>query len=247
MRKNLIAGNWKMFHTPAETTIFFTEFLKLSLNPERDVAFFPPFISLQSALAAAGTKLIIGAQNLHWADSGAYTGEVSAPMLKSIGCTHVLIGHSERRTLFHETDTEINQKVLAALKAELTPVLCIGETLTEREAGRTFTVLKSQIEAALLGVWKTQLPKIVLAYEPVWAIGTGKTATPEMAQEAHNFIRWFIDRLYGTGASLDQIILYGGSVKPDSAPALLKQPDIDGFLVGGASLKPDVFAKIVNA
>jgi triosephosphate isomerase len=212
-----------------------------------DVMIAPPFPSLVTAAAALkGSKIALGGQNLHWEPKGAFTGEVSAQMLLSAGCTHVIIGHSERRQFFGETDETVNKKLSAALESGLIPVVCVGETEAEREAGDTFSVLDKQVQKALEGFSFEPPAPFVVAYEPVWAIGTGKTATSAQAQEAHAYIRGRIEKMTGAAVAETVRILYGGSVKPDNAAELMAQSDIDGALVGGASLDPDVFSRIVH-
>jgi len=237
-----------MYKTPAETAAFFEAFTPLVAGvTERDIVICPPFVDLPAAVsAAAGTRIEIGGQDMHWAKEGAYTGEVSAAMLIGAGCKWVIIGHSERRQYFGETDETANKKVLAALEAGLNPILCIGEMLEEREAGKTEQVLLAQLKGGLAGMTPEQVSKVTIAYEPVWAIGTGKTATPPMAQDAHRYIRSMVARQHGFGPAGGMRILYGGSVKPDNIKGLMEQPDIDGALVGGASLDPAGFASIVN-
>ena len=237
-----------MYKTPAETAAFFEAFTPLVAGvAERDIVICPPFVDLPAAVsAAAGTRIEIGGQDMHWAKEGAYTGEISAAMLIGAGCKWVIIGHSERRQYFGETDETANKKVLAALEAGLNPILCIGEMLEEREAGKTEQVLLAQLKGGLAGMTPEQVSKVTIAYEPVWAIGTGKTATPPMAQDAHRYIRSMVARQHGFGPARGMRILYGGSVKPDNIKGLMEQPDIDGALVGGASLDPAGFASIVN-
>ncbi len=248
MRKPLIAANWKMYKTPGEAEAFMAAFLPLVADQTRDeIAIFPSDTSLASVIgAAAGSGVYVGAQNMHYAEEGAFTGETSARMIRALGATHVLIGHSERRQYFHETDETVNRKLMTALKYELTPVVCVGEVLAEREANQTEDVLRRQTSVALSGLAPEAAGPLVIAYEPVWAIGTGKTATPEIAAEAHLIIRSEIARRLGREVADHVRILYGGSVKPDNASALLNQPEIDGALVGGASLDPQSFAKIVK-
>ena len=213
-----------------------------------DVVVCPPFVSLESAgKALEGSTVKLGAQNMHPEPSGAFTGEVSAPMLRALFATHVILGHSERRSYFGETDAFINQKVLAALKNQLRPILCVGETLAEREAGATLKVVQTQIEAGLDGVSHEQAATLVIAYEPVWAIGTGKVATTDQAQEVHAYIRGLLVKLFGEPAAQKVRILYGGSMKPANAPELLAQKDIDGGLIGGASLESRSFVDLVKA
>lgn len=248
MRIPLLAANWKMYKTPAEARDFITTFLKNPLPQKAEVAVFPPAINIPAVLdAAKGSALKVGAQNIYYADEGAFTGEISASMLVAAGATHVLIGHSERRQYFGETDELVNKKLHTALRYTLTPIVCVGEHLEQREDGETEAVLRRQTSRALNNIDAAQAGPIVIAYEPVWAIGTGKTATPEIAAEAHAIIRHEVAQLLGRTASEAIRILYGGSVKPDNAPQLCAQPEIDGALVGGASLDPASFAKIVAA
>lgn len=247
-RKALIAANWKMYKTPAEAKAFTDAFLPLVAGHTRDeIALFPSATSLASVVeAVAGSNVAAGLQNMHWAEEGAYTGETSAAMLKAVGATHTLIGHSERRQYFGETDELVNLKLQTALKHGIIPVVCIGEVLDEREAGKTADVLCAQLRGAFTNIAADATAPIVIAYEPVWAIGTGKTATPEMAAEAHQIIRSEVASILSPEIAESMRILYGGSVKPENASALLGQHDIDGALVGGASLKPDSFAAIVK-
>jgi triosephosphate isomerase len=247
-RKALIAANWKMYKTPAEAQAFVAAFLPLVAGHTRDeIALFPSPVLLPTVIAAAkGSNVLVGAQNIHFAEEGAYTGETSLNQLQAVGGTHTLIGHSERRQYFAETDEIVNKKLHAALKHCVVPVVCVGEVLAEREAGKTADVLKTQITGALAGITAAAAKPIVIAYEPVWAIGTGKTATPEMAVEAHKIIRAQVAKLLGAEVAAAVRILYGGSVKPENAKALIGQEEIDGALVGGASLKPDSFEKIVK-
>jgi triosephosphate isomerase len=249
IRKKLIAGNWKMNKTPADATALARDIAAAAgQRTDVEVVICPPFTALEAAgKAVAGTQVRLGAQNLHPERSGAFTGEVSAEMLRALFVSHVILGHSERRTLFGETDTFINQKVLAALKNQLRPVFCVGETLAEREAGATLKVVQSQVERGLDGVGKEQAAEVVVAYEPVWAIGTGKVATTEQAQEVHAFIRALLAKLFGDAGAQKVRILYGGSMKPANAPELLAQPDIDGGLIGGASLEARSFLDLVTA
>jgi len=248
MRRPIIAGNWKMYKTSAETCTFFEKFRSLVAGSTHcEIVICPPFVDLGVAVeSAAGSAIEIGGQNLFWAKEGAYTGEVSGPMLKAIGCRWVLIAHSERRQYFGETNETAAKKIMAALEAGLTPVYCVGEKLEERESGSANRVLETQFSGGLAGLTVEQFQKIVIAYEPVWAIGTGKVATPEIAEEAHRFIRGQASAKFGAGAAAACRILYGGSVKPDNVRGLMDQPDIDGGLVGGASLDPAGFAAIVN-
>jgi triosephosphate isomerase len=247
-RKALIAANWKMYKTPAEAKAFTDAFLPLVAGHTRDeIALFPSVTSLATVVEAVkGSNVVAGLQNMHFAEEGAYTGETSASMLKAVGATHTLIGHSERRQYFNETDEVVNKKLQTALKHGIIPIVCIGEHLHERESGHTAQVLCNQLKAALHGITAEVATPIVIAYEPVWAIGTGKTATPEMAVEAHKTIREEVAKILGASSAEAIRILYGGSVKPDNACDLLCQTEIDGALVGGASLKPDSFAAIVH-
>ena len=248
MRTPLLAANWKMYKTPTEARAFVSAFLQTAQPGKAEVALFPPSIDLPATIEAAkGSALRIGAQNMYFADEGAFTGEISAPMLIAAGATHILIGHSERRQYFGETDELVNKKLHTALRHKLIPVVCVGEHLEQRDDGETESVLRRQTSRALESIDAAMAAPIVIAYEPVWAIGTGKTATPEIAAEAHCIIRHEVAQLLGKPASETMRILYGGSVKPDNASQLCSQPDIDGALVGGASLDPASFAKIVAA
>lgn len=247
-RKKLIAANWKLYKNPQQTKEFFEAFLPLVNGHTRDeIVICPPFVDLTAAVEAANnTNVAVGAQDVFWEKEGAYTGEVSCDMLLAVGCTHVIIGHSERRQYFGETDDTVNRKLERALEAGLTPIVCVGEVLEEREAGLTDDILRRQCTGAFRGISGKKAAKLVIAYEPVWAIGTGKTATPEMAAEAHETIRGEVRKAFGDEFSEKMRILYGGSVKPENANALMSQEQIDGALVGGASLKPDSFAAIVK-
>ncbi len=247
-RKPLIAANWKMYKTPSQSSEFVASFLPLVQNRTRDeIVLCPPFVDIAAVVAAThGSNVHVGGQNMVWQEEGAFTGEISAPMLVACGCTHVILGHSERRQFFGETDETVNKKLHAALKHKLTPIVCVGELLAEREAGKTEEVLLRQTAKGLAGVAADSARSIVIAYEPVWAIGTGKTATPEMAAEAHRIIREQVARSLGREIADGMRILYGGSVKPENASALMNQEEIDGALVGGASLDPQSFSKIVN-
>jgi triosephosphate isomerase (TIM) len=247
-RKALIAANWKMFKTPLEALAFVEAFLPLVESHTRDeIALFPSPLLLPTVVeAAGGSRVKVGAQNIHFAEEGAYTGETSVLQLKAAGGTHTLIGHSERRQYFAETDEIVNKKLHTALKHGIVPVVCIGEVLEEREAGKTASVLKTQVSGAFAGITAEAAAPVVIAYEPVWAIGTGKTATPEIAADAHGIIRAEVAKLLGAAVAAKMRILYGGSVKPDNATALISQEEIDGALVGGASLKPESFAAIVK-
>jgi len=228
-----------MYKTPAETQDFFAAFSPLVAQSRHDVVICPPFVNIPSAVAAVkGTKIQIGGQNLYWKNEGAFTGEISGPMLKSAGAEWVIIGHSERRQFFGETDETVLSRTKAAIAAGLKPIVCVGERLEERESGKTDAVLRTQFEGGIAPLDKDEFARIVIAYEPVWAIGTGKVATPEIAQAAHAFLRKLLPA--------DIRILYGGSVKADNTAGLMAQPDIDGALVGGASLDPKSFAAIVN-
>ncbi len=249
MRKPLIAANWKMFKTPAEAAAFLSTFLPLVESSQHaEIVLCPAMTSLTAALtAAAGTDVHIGAQTMHWLDSGAYTGETSPPMLTAIGATHVLLGHSERRQYFNETDTTVNLKLKAALAHGLIPIICVGEHLEERESDLTAKVLELQTAVALEGIDPATAAPIVFAYEPVWAIGTGRTATPAIAEQAHRLIRQQIASSLTPAIAASTRILYGGSVKPDNAASLCCLEDIDGALVGGASLDPNSFAQIIQA
>ena len=248
MRTNVIAGNWKMNKTNAEAVEMLTE-LKGLVKDVKDVKIIigAPFTALSDAVKAVeGSQIGIAAENVYPKASGAYTGEVSPVMLKSIGVKYVILGHSERRDYFKESNEFINEKVKAVLENGMTPILCIGEHLEDREAGRTAKVTEKQIREGLAGITPEQAKNIIVAYEPVWAIGTGKTATPEVAQETHKQIREVLRDMFGTVAE-EMIIQYGGSMKPGNAPELLAQPDIDGGLIGGASLEAASFAEIVSA
>ena len=249
MRKPLLAANWKMHKTVPEAVAFVTAFApRAAAVTDADIVIAPPFTALAAvADACRGTRAAVAGQNLHWAPEGAFTGEISAGMLIAAGATHVILGHSERRQLFGEDDAAVARKTRAAIDAGLTPIVCVGETLDQREAGETLAVLGRQIEGSLAGVTPAELGALVLAYEPVWAIGTGRTATPEQAQDAHAHLRGGLASLGGAGAADRCRILYGGSVKPANAEAIAGQPDVDGALVGGASLAPDSFAEIVDA
>jgi triosephosphate isomerase len=249
MKTKLVAGNWKMHKTNSEAEALVKELLAVgSRDLKTEILLCPPYTALSKVVELVkGTRLKVGAQNLFWELEGAYTGEISAPMIKSTGATHVIVGHSERRKIFHEHDLIINRKLRIALKEELIPILCVGETLEERETGLTKEVVGNQIEIAFRKIGKHHAKNVIIAYEPVWAIGTGKTATPEQAQEVHAFIRDLITTLYDQSLANEMYILYGGSVKPGNAYDLMKQKDIDGALVGGACLKSDSFISIIEA
>src|ERR1019366_1581717 len=247
-RKKLIAANWKMYKTPEQTTAFFTEFLPMVAGHSRDeIVVCPPFVDLHAAVAVAhGSNVAVGAQNIHWAKEGAFIGEVSPGMLTAIQVTHVIIGHSELRQYFKSTDFTVNRKLEIALENGLTPIVCVGEVLEEREAGLTVDVLRRQCTRAFNGISARKAAKLTVAYEPVWAIGTGKTATPQMASDAHMVIRHEAEKAFGKEFAQKLRILYGGSVKPDNATALMAEEEIDGALVGGASLDPASFNRIVK-
>ena len=248
MRKPVMAGNWKMYKTPAETVQFIEKFRPLVENSTHcEIVICPPFTNLAAAVEAAkGTHIGVGAQNIAWAKEGAFTGEISGPMIKATGAGYTIIGHSERRQYFGETDATVLKRTQAALEFLLTPIVCVGERLEERESGSTEAVLVGQFENGIAGLTAQQFARIVIAYEPVWAIGTGKTATPEIAAEAHRVIRAQVRAKFGKEAGDAVRILYGGSVKPDNVKTLMAQPEIDGSLVGGASLDAVSFASIVN-
>ncbi len=247
-RTKLIAANWKMYKTPEQAREFMSAFLPMVSDHRRDeICICPPFVDIPAVVEAAkGSLISVGGQNMFWEKEGAYTGEVSAELLKGVGCTHVIIGHSERRQYFGETDDSVNRRVKVAMEAGLTPIMCIGEVIEERDAGLTEEVLRRQFTRGLRGMSGRKAAKLVIAYEPVWAIGTGKTATPEMAEDAHSVIRAEATNVFGKEFAEMMRILYGGSVKPENASALMAQEDIDGALVGGASLKPESFAAIVK-
>jgi triosephosphate isomerase len=247
MRKPLIAGNWKMYKTPRESLAFLEAFLPLVAGHTRDdIGIFPTMSSLGYVIdRCQGSNVFAGAQTMHWMNEGPYTGQTSPTMLASISCTHVLLGHSERRIYAHETDDMVNWKLKAAIAHDLTPVVCVGETLDKRQTGLTEAVLRWQIACALNGVEPEGTGKLVIAYEPVWAIGTGSTATPTQVEEAHRIIRREVGERIGHDRAATTRIIYGGSVKPENVSLLMSQPDIDGALVGGASLDPETFARIV--
>ena len=247
MRRPVIAANWKMHKTAGETRALAEKLLSCrNRAAEVEIVICPPFTALPQACdTLRDTGLQVGAQNMHWETAGAFTGEISPLMLKDLGCSHVIIGHSERRQLFGETDAAINLKLKAALSHGLIPIFCLGETLEQREKNVTEKVCAQQLEQGLAGIQSWDLAKIIIAYEPVWAIGTGKTATPDQAQEVHAFIRKVYSEMYGSAAEGTRI-LYGGSVKPDNVAELMKKEDIDGGLVGGASLEAASFEKLVK-
>lgn len=248
MRRPVIAGNWKMYKTTGEARAFFDAFLPLVENARHcDIVIAPPFTALLTAVECTrGTNVAIGAQEVFWEKQGAYTGEVSPTMLTNLGCRYVLIGHSERRQYFYETDESVRRKSVAALEAGLTPIVCVGEKREEREAEASEPVLTGQFQGGLAALTPQQFSHVIIAYEPVWAIGTGRTATPEMAAEAHRLLRRLAAEKFGRAAAEGLRILYGGSVKPDNIKGLMAQTEIDGVLVGGASLEPNSFAAIVS-
>lgn len=248
MRKPIVAGNWKM-NKGADDALALAAAVKQDLGSYAgaEVVLCPPFTALQSVGALIrGSRIALGAQNLHWEKDGAFTGEISASMLQALGCTHVIIGHSERRTYFGETDEGVNRKIRSAMAAGMTPIVCVGETLAQREANQTWDVIRTQVERGLSGVG-LDVARLVIAYEPVWAIGTGRTATPEQAQEVHAFIRGLVAKVADAATAQAVRIQYGGSVKPANAKELFGKPDIDGGLIGGAALEAGSFAAIVRA
>jgi len=248
MRKPLIAGNWKMYKTPQESLAFLDAFLPLVARHTRDeIALFPTMTSLSHVLdATVGSNVSAGAQNMHWLNEGPYTGQTSPTMLASIGCSHVLLGHSELRLYFGETYERVNLKLKAAITHGFMPVLCVGEQLDDRQAGKTEQTLRAQVCTALRNIAAADAQNLVIAYEPIWAIGTGSTASPEIAAEAHAIVRHELGRCCDSSVAETTRILYGGSVKPDNISSLMQQQEIDGALVGGASLDPISFAKIVQ-
>lgn len=247
MRKPFIAGNWKMFKTTKEAVAFAEEFKKLYHASDVTAAICAPFTQLAALKEAFGDSGVkVGAQNMHFEESGAFTGEIAPEMLTEIGVDYVIIGHSERRQYFAETDETVNKKVKKAFEHNIVPIMCVGEVLEQRDAGQEYDVVKTQVEGGIKDLTAEQMKKLVIAYEPVWAIGTGRTATPEQAQEMCAYIRQVIDGLYGADVSEEVIIQYGGSVKPNNASELMNMDDIDGALVGGASLKPEDFIQIVE-
>jgi len=248
MKLPFICGNWKMYKTVADAVKYVKEFRSLVKDiSDVEIVVAPTFTALHAAFEAArNSNVVIAAQDLYWEREGAYTGEVSAAMIREAGAEYVIVGHSERRTLFDETDVTVNRKAIAAFGAGLTPIVCIGETLDQRERGETFDVLDRQIKVGLDGLTMEQMGLLVVAYEPVWAIGTGRAATPEQAQEVHAFIRNRIGASHGDAVGQTLRVLYGGSVKPDNAASLMSQPDIDGALVGGACLEAASFLGIVE-
>jgi len=248
MRTPVIAGNWKLFKTIGEATALVSGLKPLVAGTTGvEIVVAPVFTALSRvADTLAGSNIRLAAQNCYWEEEGAFTGEVSPRLLKDAGCSHVIIGHSERRQYFGETDDTVNKKTMAAIAAGMTAIVCVGETLAERDSDKTFAVIESQIKGGVAGLSVESLRQVVIAYEPVWAIGTGKTASDAQAQEVHAFIRVLVAKLFGQPAADAIRILYGGSVKPDNVKGLMAQADIDGALVGGASLKADSFAAIVN-
>ncbi|MBE5816986.1 MAG: triose-phosphate isomerase [Clostridiales bacterium] len=247
MRKPIIAGNWKMNKTPAEAVELIKAMIPLVANASAEVVVCPPAVCIPAvAKAIKGSKIKLGAQNVHFEDHGAFTGEISASMLRELGVKYVIIGHSERRQYFGETDETVNLRTKAALAAGLIPIVCVGELLSEREKGITFPVVEKQTRVALMGIAPQDVAKVVIAYEPVWAIGTGMTATPDDAQEVIAFIRKTIKDMYSRATANAVRIQYGGSMNPKNATELMAMPDIDGGLIGGASLKAEDFSKVVN-
>lgn len=247
MRRKVIAGNWKMNKNPEEAKKYLEEFIPLVKDTDAEIILCAPYLDLKCMVKhASESNVKIGAQNMHWEETGAYTGEISGSMLKSIGVEYVIIGHSERRGYFGETDETVNKKIKAAFANELKPIVCVGETLEEREQGKTKEIITTQTRLALEGLTNEQVENTIIAYEPIWAIGTGKTATSEDANNSIKEIRDEICKIYGQMTSERVIIQYGGSVKPTNAKELFNTSDIDGALVGGASLKPEDFAGIVN-
>lgn len=248
MRRPIIAGNWKMFKTIEQTRTFFDALIPLIQNVEHcDIVVAPPFTALAAAVEEAeGTRVAISAQDVYWKDEGPFTGEVSARMLVDVGCTHTIIGHSERRQFFGETDESVAQKSKAAIAAGLHAIVCVGETLSERDGVQAKDVVNRQVRQGIGHLTSSDLSRIIVAYEPVWAIGTGRTATPEIAAEMHAEIRRILADIYGAAAADAMRILYGGSVKPDNISALMNKEDIDGALVGGASLEPASFTSIIK-
>ncbi len=248
MRKPVIAGNWKLNKTIKEAAGLITLLKrKLSDVESVEIVVCPPFTALSEACELlTESNICLGAQDVYWEEKGAFTGEVSAALIKDAGASFVIIGHSERRQYFHETDEAVNKKTKAAIKAGLTPIVCVGETLSEREANKTFQIVETQLKGGFAGFSADEMEKLVIAYEPVWAIGTGKVATPQQAEEVHAFIRKNISKAFDEETASSLRILYGGSVKPDNIASLMSEPDIDGALVGGASLEADSFADIVK-
>lgn len=247
IRRPFIAGNWKMYKTVSEAVETAAQLASLVKDASAEVMIAPPFTAISAVNdVLENSPVSLGAQNLFWEPEGAYTGEISPAMLYSAGCRYVITGHSERRQYFGETDEDVNKKIRAAIKAGLIPVLCVGETELERESKKTFSVLDKQIKKGLEGFFADELKVLIIAYEPVWAIGTGKTATNEQAQEVHTFLRSLIEKNFGNVLANSVRILYGGSVKPNNISELMRMPDIDGALVGGASLDAETFSRIVR-
>jgi triosephosphate isomerase len=248
MRRPVIAGNWKMYKTIAEAVSFIEKLRPLVADAtHREIVVAPPFTAIAAvARAAKGSNIAVAAQDMHWDKEGAHTADISAAMLLDAGATYVILGHSERRQDHGETDASVNKKLKAALGAGLKPIVCVGETLAEREGAKTEEVLARQFSGGVAGLTPSDFSRIIVAYEPVWAIGTGRTATPEMAEEAHKFLRGQARQQFGEDVAVGLRILYGGSVKPDNVAGLMAQENIDGALVGGASLKADSFSALVN-
>ena len=247
MRKNIVAGNWKMHKTQKETVALLEEIIAKKPNTTTEIIVAPTFVNLSKAVEITNGKgITVAAQNMHQAEGGAFTGEIAASMLTDIGVTTVILGHSERRAYFHETDALLASKVDTALKHEMRVIFCFGEELKDRQQNNHFNIVEYQLRDGLFHLEKKDLANIVLAYEPVWAIGTGETASPEQAQEMHQFIRTLVEKVYGFDIADNLTILYGGSVKPDNAKEIFSKPDVDGGLIGGAALKADDFLAIVN-
>jgi triosephosphate isomerase len=248
MRRPIMTANWKLHKTVAEAEQFIHDLSRQCPSPgDLEVVLAPPFTALASMREALQvTSFLLAAQDLFWEEKGAYTGEVSAPLLVDVGCTYVIVGHSERRQYFGETDETVDKKVSAALQAGLRPIVCVGESLAQRQAGDTFTVVEQQVQLGLASCGEADLSKVVLAYEPIWAIGTGMTASPTQAQEVHQHLRMLLRRLWGEETARTVRLQYGGSVKPDNIATLMAQEDIDGALIGGASLEVDSFAQILS-
>ncbi|MCA1966063.1 MAG: triose-phosphate isomerase [Flavobacterium sp.] len=247
MRKNIVAGNWKMHKTQKETVALLEEIIAKKPNTTTEIIVAPTFVNLSKAVEITNGKgITVAAQNMHQAEGGAFTGEIAASMLTDIGVTTVILGHSERRAYFHETDALLASKVDTALKHEMRIIFCFGEELKDRQINNHFNIVENQLRDGLFHLEKKDWTNIVLAYEPVWAIGTGETASPEQAQEMHKFIRTLVEKVYGFDIADNLTILYGGSVKPDNAKEIFSKPDVDGGLIGGAALKADDFLAIVN-
>ncbi len=244
-----MAANWKMYKTAEQTTAFFEQFIPLLDGKESaEIVICPTALSIPAAVqAVSGTNICIGGQNSYWAKEGAFTGEVSAELLRAAGASWVIVGHSERRQCFHETDADVLKKTQAALEAGLSPIICIGERPEDHKAGKTNDVIIRQFAAGVAGLTEEQFAKVAIAYEPIWAIGTGQTATPEIASDAHKLVRCEAEKRFGAEAAQELRIMYGGSVKPDNIGGLMREPEIDGVLVGGASLDPRSFASIAKA